>query len=32
MDVRTNFRIITKNSAAEPEIGLNVLVTAFLKE
>ena len=32
MDVRTNFRIITKNSAAEPEKGLNVLVRAFLKE
>ena len=32
MDVRTNFRIITKNSAAELEIGLNVLVRAFLEE
>ena len=30
--VWTNFRIITKNSAADPEIGLNVLVRAFLKE
>ena len=32
MDVRTNFGIITKNSAAEPGIGLNVSVRAFLKE
>ena len=30
--MRTNFRIIKKNSAADPEIGLNVLVRAFLEE
>ena len=29
---RIYFKIITKNSAADPEIGLNVLVRAFLKE
>ena len=28
----SNFRIITKNSAADPEIGLDVFVRAFLKE
>ena len=32
MDVRMASRIITKNSAADPEIGINVLVRAFLKE
>ena len=32
MVARMNFRIITKNSAADPEIGLNVLVRAFLKK
>ena len=26
MDVKIDFRIITKNSAADPEIGLYVLV------
>ena len=29
MDVRINFKIITKNSSADPEIGLHVLVRAF---
>ena len=30
--VWTNFRIITKNSVADPAIGFNVVVRAFLKE
>ena len=32
MGVRMDFRIITKNSAADPEIKLYVLVRAFLEE
>ena len=32
MVARMNFRIITKNSAADPEIGLYVLVRAFFEE
>ena len=31
-DVRMDFMIITKNSSADPEIRLYVLVRAFLEE